>query len=45
MTKDEQILVLRLMGFDLNTVAKQFGLTRLEVRKIESNLLNTKESQ
>ena len=42
MERNDQILILRLMGFDLKKVAKQFGLTRLEVRKIESDLLNRK---
>lgn len=42
MERDQKIVVMRLMGFNLNQVAKHFGLTRLEVRKIESDLLNGK---
>jgi len=45
MERNEQIFILRLMGFDLKQVAKQFGLTRLEVRKIESDLLNGKANK
>jgi DNA-directed RNA polymerase sigma subunit (sigma70/sigma32) len=45
MERDQKIVVMRLMGFNLNQVAKHFGLTRLEVRKIESNWLNERGSK
>jgi len=45
MERDQKIVVMRLMGFNLNEVAKHFGLTRLEVRKIESDFLNRRGSK
>jgi DNA-directed RNA polymerase sigma subunit (sigma70/sigma32) len=38
----EQIVLMRLLGFNLNQVAQEFGLTRLEVRRIESNWLKNR---
>jgi DNA-directed RNA polymerase sigma subunit (sigma70/sigma32) len=45
MERDQQIILMRLLGFNLNQVAKEFGLTRLEVRRIESNWLKNKTTK
>ena len=45
MERDQKIILMRLMGFNLKQVAQFFGLTRLEVRKIESNWLQNKATK
>jgi DNA-directed RNA polymerase sigma subunit (sigma70/sigma32) len=45
MERDQKIILMRLLGFNLNQVANEFGLTRLEVRRIESNWLKNKTTK